>query len=139
MALEDIQKERLKKLKNIQSLGVNPYPSKSNRKHTIEIARKLMGKKVTIAGRLRSFRKMGKIAFADIEDATSKIQLFFAENLLRGEKYEFINNLDLGDFLETSGEVFKTNAGEISIKVADFKLLTKSIRPLPSAWYGLKD
>ncbi len=139
MALEDLQKERLKKLKNIKSLGINPYPSKSNRKHLIEIARKMMGKKVVVVGRIRSFRPHGKITFADLEDQSGKIQLFFAEQQLKGEKYEFLNNLDLGDFLECSGEIFKTNAGEITVKVSDYKLLSKSIRPLPSSWYGLKD
>ncbi|MBI3103958.1 lysine--tRNA ligase [Candidatus Daviesbacteria bacterium] len=139
MALEDLQKERLKKLKNIQRLGINPYPSKSNRKHTISIARKMMGKKVTVAGRIRSLRPHGKITFADIEDATGKIQLFFSQEELTGEKYEFLTNLDLGDFIECSGEIFKTQAGEISVRVSDFKLLTKSLRPLPSSWYGLKD
>lgn len=139
MALQDLQKERLKKLRNIKSLGVNPYPAKSNRKHEISIARKMMGKKVVVAGRLRSLRSMGKITFADLEDATSKIQLFFSQQELTGEKYEFLTNLDLGDFIEASGEVFKTHAGEITVRVLDYKLLTKSIRPLPSAWYGLED
>lgn len=139
MALENLQKERLKKLANIKQLGVNPYPAKSNRKHEISIARKMMGKKVIVAGRLRSFRSMGKIAFADIEDSTGKIQLFFSQSELKGDKYEFLTNFDLGDFIEASGEIFKTNAGEISVRVSDFKLLTKSIRPLPSAWYGMKD
>lgn len=139
MALQDLQKERLKKLKNINSLGINPYPAKSNRKHTIVIARKMMGKKVIVAGRIRSLRPHGKITFADLEDQSSRIQLFFSQQELKGEKYEFLNNLDLGDFIEVSGEIFKTQAGEITVRVLDYKLLSKSIRPLPSAWYGLKD
>ncbi len=139
MPLEDLQKERLKKLKNIQRLGINPYPAKSERKQEIFISRKMMGKKVTVAGRIRSLRPHGKITFVDIEDATGKIQLFFSQSELNGEKYEFLTNFDLGDFIETSGEIFKTQAGEISVRVSDYKLLTKSIRPLPSAWYGLED
>lgn len=139
MALEDLQKERIKKLKNIQRLGINPYPAKSARKQEIFVARKMMGKKVVVAGRIRSLRPHGKITFADIEDASGKIQLFFSQQELSGEKYEFLTNLDIGDFIESSGEVFKTQAGEISIRVSDYKLLTKSIRPLPSSWYGLED
>ncbi len=139
MPLQDLQKERLKKLKNIQKLGINAYPAESNRKHTVAIARKLMGKKVIIAGRVRSLRPHGKITFADIEDASGKIQLFFSQQELPGEKYEFLTNFDLGDFIECEGQIFKTQAGEISVRVSNFKLLTKSIRPLPSAWYGLKD
>ncbi len=139
MALENLQKERLKKLNNIKRLGINPYPAKSHRVHTIQIARKMMGKKVVVAGRLRSLRPHGKITFADIEDATGKIQLFFRQNSLKGEKYDFLSNLNLGDFIESSGEMIKTQAGEITVDVSDLVILTKSLRPLPSAWYGLKD
>ena len=139
MALENLQKERLKKLKNIKNLGINPYPSKSGRKHTISIARKMMGKKVSVAGRIRSLRPHGKITFADLEDASGRMQVFFSQEELNGAKYEFLTNLDIGDFIESSGEVFKTQAGEITVRVSDYKLLAKSIRPLPSAWYGLKD
>ena len=139
MSLDNLQKERVKKLKNIQRLGINPYPAKSNRKHPLEIARKMIGKKVVVSGRIRSLRPHGKITFADIEDASGKIQLFFSEQELPGESYEFLTNFDLGDFIQASGEVFKTQAGEISVRVSDYKLLTKSLRPLPSAWYGLKD
>ena len=66
-------------------------------------------------------------------------QLFFSQSELPGEKYEFLANLDLGDFLQVEGEVFKTQAGEVTIKVASYQILTKSLRPLPSSWYGLKD
>lgn len=139
MPLENLQKERLKKLKNIQRLGINPYPSKSNRKHTSSIARKMMGKKVSIAGRIRSLRPHGKITFADLEDASGKIQLLFRQDSLRGEKYDFLTNLDIGDFIQASGEVIKTQSGEITVSIADFSILSKTLRPLPSAWYGLKD
>ncbi len=139
MALESLQKERIKKLENIKRLGLNPYPAKSNKKHTVSIARKMMGKKVIVAGRVRSLRPHGKITFADLEDSSGKIQLFFSQSELPGEKYEFLTNIDIGDFVETNGEIFKTQAGEITIRVSDFKLLTKSLRPLPSAWYGLED
>jgi len=78
MPLEALQKERLKKLKNIQRLGINPYPAKSVRKQEIFSARKMMGKKVVVAGRIRSLRPNGKITFADLEDVSGKIQLFFS-------------------------------------------------------------
>ncbi|MDD5147063.1 MAG: lysine--tRNA ligase [Candidatus Daviesbacteria bacterium] len=145
MALQDLQKERIKKLKNIQRLGINPYPTyvKASAgkpaRIGIDRARKLMGKKVVVTGRIRSLRPHGKITFADIEDTTGKIQLFFRQDNLKGEKYDFLSNLDLGDFIESSGEVMRTQAGEITVDVFDFKILTKSLRPLPSSWYGLKD
>ncbi len=138
MPLESLQKERLKKLKNIQSLGINPYPSKTVRKETIAVARKMMGKKVFVVGRIRSLRPHGKIAFLDIEDATGKIQLFFREDLLK-DKFEILPNLDLGDFIQVSGEIIKTQSGEITVSASDFTILSKSLRPLPSSWYGLKD
>lgn len=139
MALENLQKERLKKLKNIQKLGINPYPAKSNRKQLISQALKMLGKKVSVAGRLRSIRPHGKITFADLEDVSGRIQLLFRQDSLKGDQYDFLPNLDIGDFLETSGEVIKTQAGETTVSVSRYKLLTKSIRPLPSNWYGLKD
>src|SRR3989338_3972644 len=139
MALDSLQKERIKKLNNIKRLGINPYPAKFDRKNTTLQARKSLGKKVTIAGRIRSLRPHGKITFADIEDASGKIQLLFRQDNLKCEKYDFLSNLDLGDFIECFGEIIKTQAGEITVDVADFSLLTKSLRPLPSSWYGLKD
>ncbi len=134
-----------KKLKNIKALGINPYPSyakaSEGKPSRIEIfhARKMMEKKIRVVGRIRSLRSMGKIAFADIEDATGKIQLLFRQDSLKGDKYGLLPNLDLGDFIEVSGTVIKTESGEITVDVDNFTILTKSLRPLPSSWYGLKD
>lgn len=139
MPLQDLQKVRLEKLENIKKLGVDPYPAKSNRKQTIDESRNMMDRKVVVAGRLRSFRSMGKISFADLEDQSGKIQLFFSQEVLSSEKYDFLSNLDIGDFIDAEGEVFKTNAGEISIRVESYQILSKSIRPIPSEWFGLKD
>ena len=139
MALDSLQKERIKKLNNIKRLGINPYPAKFDRKNTIEEARKKLGRKVTIAGRIRSLRPHGKITFADLEDASGKIQLLFRQDSLKGEEYDLLPNLDIGDFIGVKGEIIKTNAGEITVDVNDFTVLTKSLRPLPSAWYGLED
>ena len=139
MALQNLQKERLKKLNNIRRLGIDPYPARSERKQIISQAIKMMGKKVTVAGRIRSIRPHGKITFMDLEDASGRMQLLFRQDNLKGEQYEFLPNLDIGDFLQVSGEIIKTQAGEITVSVDDFKLLTKSVRPLPSNWYGLKD
>ncbi|MBI2012092.1 lysine--tRNA ligase [Candidatus Daviesbacteria bacterium] len=139
MALENLQKERLKKLKNIKNLGINAYPSLVNRKQTTAQAVKMLGKNVAVAGRIRSLRPHGKITFADLEDESGKIQLFFSLNELPGDKYDILANLDIGDFLSAEGEVFKTQAGEVTVKVKSYSLLTKSLRPLPSKFYGLAD
>lgn len=142
MALEDLQKERIKKLKNLEKLGINPYPSKvdaAKDRLVINIARVKMGKKVSVVGRIRSLRPHGKIAFADLEDATGKIQLLFRQDPLKGEKFDLLPNLDIGDFLSVSGLVVQTQSGEITVDVEDFQILTKTTRPLPSQWYGLDD
>lgn len=145
MSEENLKGERLKKLKNIQRLGIDPYPSfaktcegKAIRINTKE-AKKDLDKQVLVTGRIRSLRPHGKITFADLEDESGRIQLFFAQSELPGEKYDFLANLDLGDFIEASGEVFKTQAGEITVRVSSYQLLAKTLLPLPSSWYGLKD
>lgn len=145
MPLDDLQKERLKKLQNLKDAGINPYPAsiktmagKPARTHINE-AKEMEGKNVAVVGRLKSLRPHGKITFADLEDESGKIQLFFSQSELSGEKYDLLANLDLGDFLQADGEVFKTQAGEITVRVSFYQLLSKSIRPLPSSWYGLKD
>lgn len=137
MALNDIKKDRLNKLDQIKEAGIDPYPAKTERKNTVLEALDSFGKKVTIAGRLRSLRQMGKIMFCDLEDESGKIQLLFSQTTI--VNYDFLNNLDIGDFLQVSGEVIKTQAGAITVSVEDFKLLTKSLLPLPSDFYGLKD
>lgn len=145
MALENLQKIRFKKLKNLQKLGINPYPSSAKApagkpsRITIENARKLSGKKGYVVGRIRSLRPHGKITFADIEDVTGKIQLLFRQDNVVGGKYDLLPNLDIGDFIGVSGEVIRTQAGETTVDVLDFQILTKSIRPVPVDWYGLKD
>lgn len=137
--LENLKKNRLEKLQKIRKLGLNPYPATSKRKQMINEVKKMMGKKVTVAGRLRSFRMHGKIAFADLEDESGKIQLFFTKEFLGSKRYKLIEVLDSGDFVDAEGEVMKTVAGEISIKLSEFRILTKSLRPIPDSWYGLKD
>lgn len=132
MALSDILKDRLVKLDKIKSAGIDPYPASTPDKITIAESTDTFGKKVTVAGRLKSLRPHGKIVFADLEDESGKIQLLFSNS-------ELVPLLDIGDFVWVSGEVIKTQAGQITISVKKSQLLTKSLRPLPSDWYGLKD
>ena len=140
MALDQLKQDRIKKLNNIKNLGVDPYPATldaAQDRIAIGVARDSMDKKVMVAGRIRSLRPHGKIAFADLEDESGKMQLFFQQDTT--QNFDFLPNLDIGDFMQVSGEVFKTQAGEITVRVSSFKLLTKSLLPLPSDWYGLKD
>lgn len=137
--LEDVRKNRLKKAEELRGAGVNPYPSKVNKDFIPALeARQKEGELVNVAGRIWGLRSHGNSTFADLKDETGKIQLFFQKDTLKG-LYSLVKLLDIGDFIWASGKVFKTEAGELTIDVYELQLLTKSIRPLPSSWHGLKD
>lgn len=138
-ALKNLKKVRLQKLEKIKQLRINPYPAKSSKKDSISTALNSQGKKVQTAGRIIGLRPHGGSAFADLSDSTGKIQLFFSKNQLSDVNGQLLSLLDIGDFIEVSGKVEKTKAGEITIFADSLILLAKSIRPLPSAWHGLKD
>lgn len=137
--IDQLRQIRLEKLEKIKQLGIEPYPADCRRQQTIDQARNLMEKKVAVAGRIMARRGHGKIQFWDLQDESGKIQLVFKADELKKEQFNFLELLDLGDFLAVQGKVFKTQAGEISIQAEDFQLLAKSLRPLPSKWFGLKD
>jgi len=137
--LDDLIKVRLGKLEQIKKLGIDPYPARCVRKQTCAEALELIGKEVAVAGRIMAIRGHGGIQFFDLRDESGKIQVVFKADKLKTNDQRLITLLDLGDFIDVQGEVFKTQAGEISVLASDFHLLTKSIRPLPSQWYGLKD
>jgi len=137
--LNDLQKQRLEKLERIKTLYSNAYPQPNlENKQSTSKAREMLDKTVTVAGRIMSKRGQGKIMFSDLHDRTGKIQLFFQEKTL-GETIKETRLLDLGDIISASGTVFKTQAGEITIDVHSFQLLTKNLRPLPEKWHGLTD
>lgn len=140
-SLETLKEVRLQKLHELQKLGINPYPSKitlDGKMVKIQTVRESMGKKVLCAGRIWSIREHGAVAFMDLKDDTGVVQLLFQKKIL-GEDFKTLNLFDMGDFLAVDGTVIKTQAGEITVDATNFQLLTKSIRPLPSTWYGLKD
>jgi len=137
--IENLREIRLKKLEKIRRLGIDPYPARCQRKQTIAQALKMMGKKVAVAGRIMAIRGHGGIQFFDLRDESGKIQLVFKKDQLPATGHKLRALLDIGDFIDAQGKVFKTQAGEISVLVDDFQLLAKSLRPLPAKWYGLKD
>lgn len=137
--IDNLRKIRLEKLKKIRELGIDPYSATCKRKQTIGQARKMMGKKVAVAGRIMAIRGHGGIQFFDLRDESGRIQLVLKKENLSRITYHVSQLLDIGDFIDAQGKVFKTEAGEISVLVSDFHLLTKSIRPLPSKWHGLRD
>ena len=138
--LEEIRNERIGKLKKLVALGIAPYTAQYHKDMSNGVILsdfdKYDGKTVSLTGRLRAMREHGKLAFADLEDQSGKIQL-----LLRASVIDFpdLSLLDVGDFIEAHGTVCKSKTGAISLDVKNLKLLTKSIRPLPDSWEGLKD
>ena len=137
--LEEIRKIRLERVKRLRELGINPYPSRLDKKPTtINEAREKKGKKVSVTGRLFGWRVHGNSIFADLKDEFGSIQLFFQKKNL-GDDFKALKLFDLGDFILVTGKIFKTEAGEITVDVEKYQFLSKSIRPLPSTWYPLKD
>lgn len=145
--LQDYRNERLRKLNELKKLGINPYPADSKRTHTnAEILKDfaaLEGKTVHVVGRIISIRKIGQLTFIVIKDATDQIQLFLKQSeMTDGDTkqselgYNQLNLLDTGDYVEASGPVIKTQTGEKSIGVKHLRLLTKSLRPMPSSRDG---
>lgn len=137
--IDTLKKIRLDKLETLKKQGINPYPATSRRENTIADARESIGKSVAVVGRVRGLRGHGKIMFADLSDASGKIQLVLKSDIVAVEAFSLLHTVDIGDFLSVQGLVDKTEAGEISIFVADFQMISKSLRPLPDEWYGLKD
>ncbi len=147
--LKELRDERLRKLDQLKGLGVNPYPAKTNRtnyiKDIIEDFDKFVDKEVSLVGRIVNIRKFGKLAFVVIKDESSKIQLFMEKSQIEeidvskdSSKLGFdqINLLDSGDFIEANGLIGKTKTGEISLNVKCFRILSKSLRPLPTVHDG---
>jgi lysyl-tRNA synthetase class 2 len=137
--LEDLRETRIEKLKALKKLAINPYPSKIKEK-TVSVngARDSLDKDISVAGRIFAWREHGNSIFSDLVDASGKIQIFFQKKNFE-ENFKTLKLFDIGDFIWVKGKVFRTQEGEITIDVTDFQLLTKSIRPIPSIWHGLRD
>lgn len=137
--IDQLKEIRLKKLKKLQSLGLNPYPPTVLRKETTVEARTKLGQNVSITGRIIGIRGHGKLIFCDLLDFTGKIQIAFKKDILNKESFALLEYLDVGDFLSVQGKVGKTIALEITVFVVDFQIISKSLLPLPDKWHGLKD
>jgi len=140
---EDILQTKLDKLKNVRDFGMEPYPEKNQRsmtnKEMLDEFEEIKGR-ITLVGRVRSFRPMGGSAFAHIEDESAKVQLFLNKNNMSEDLFRlFVKNIELGDFIQVEGELFLTKTNEKSIKVIDWKMLSKNIRPIPTEHFGIKN
>src|SRR3989344_3023206 len=146
---EVLIKEREKKLELLKKAGINPYPysfkTTAEAKYLQEKYSKLKNEEKTkdtfkVAGRIIIIRDIGKIIFIDLQDSSRKIQIVLQENETPKDKIDFIKKfIDIGDYIGITGTIFRTKRGEISILVKDLQLLSKSIKPLPEKWHGLKD
>ncbi len=142
--LDDIIKERRKKLDALRTAGIDPYPARVPRSFEIAYALEhfeelvLAAKNVSFAGRLKSLRDQGKIIFADIADETGKIQVVLKDENLKDIEF-WRSVLDLGDFVSVTGLLFTTKRGEKSVEAMEIRMAGKSLLPLPDNWAGLAD
>lgn len=142
--LNEILRIRREKLEQLKEMGRNPfeilrYDQTHHSKDIKDNFEDMEGKDVSIAGRIMSFRDMGKASFCDIQDRYGRIQSYIKQDELGEEEYKIFKTYDIGDIVGIKGFVFKTRRGEISVHAKQVTLLCKSLQPLPEKWHGLKD
>jgi lysyl-tRNA synthetase class 2 len=143
---DEIRQNRIEKLNKLRKNGVNPYPIEVKRTHEIkkvlEDFASLSSKEeeIILVGRVRTIRTHGALTFIDFEDGTGKIQgLLAIDKMGEGNYQSFLDDFDIGDFIEAHGVLFETKRGEKTIQINDYKMICKSLLPLPEKWHGLKD
>ncbi|HLR79488.1 MAG TPA: lysine--tRNA ligase [Bacillota bacterium] len=149
--LNEHMRVRREKLKQFEEQGLNPFGGKFERTHlakelqekygsyTKQQLEELDGEHITVAGRIMTKRGKGKVGFCHIQDVSGQIQLYVRRDEIGEPVYDIYKKCDIGDIIGVTGVMFKTNVGELSVKVTEFQLLTKSLRPLPEKYHGLKD
>jgi lysyl-tRNA synthetase class 2 len=136
--------DRIEKVERLRAAGIDPYSRGFKPTRSTVAAKELLGDAertdpVSVAGRLMVKRQQGGLVFADLQDGSGRIQLMANRSILGEEEFARFADLDLGDIVGVSGPVFRTKRGEITVEVHSFHLLTKSLRPMPEKWHGLKD
>lgn len=143
--INEIKQARFDKLDKIKELNIDPYPAKCKRTHTSKQALDCFDDlskaetEITLVGRIKGIRMHGGLTFINLEDQTEQIQLFLKKDKLGNEQYKMLKNLDIGDFIEVSGILFKTQKEKKTLNIKKYKILTKSLAPLPEKWHGLVD
>ncbi len=142
--LPAVMRDRREKLERLKAAGVDPYSRGFLPTHSSQAARELLGDAektdpVAVAGRLMVKRQQGGLVFADLQDGRGRIQLMASRNVVGEEAFASFADLDIGDIIGVTGPIFRTRRGEITLEVHSFQLLTKSLRPMPEKWHGLKD
>ena len=136
----ELTKVRFEKEEKLKELGIITHPERFERTHTLKEAMTLPEgtENVSVAGRVMSKRKMGKISFMDLRDIEGRIQLCIKKDEVGEELYKLIHEtLDVGDFIGVTGEIFKTQTGEQTIRVKKYEFLGKALRPLPEKFHGV--
>lgn len=147
--ISDLIEQRIKKLNELRASGIEPYAGNYDAEdHAAalfarykDLTNEELGKgsfTCSIAGRIVALRDFGKAAFAHIQDETGKIQVYFKKDIL-GSSYVHLKKIDIGDIVGIRGTLFRTKTNELTVEVQEFTLLTKSLRPLPEKWHGLRD
>lgn len=141
MELNEIVAQRKAKLDALKTKGITVFGNfLGSRMHIAEAVNGFQeGKKLGLCGRVVAERSHGKVIFLDLRDVTGRIQLYIKENLIGKDKFDLLKCLDVADIIYIQGELFKTHTGEPTVKVEDFTVLTKALKPLPEKWHGLKD
>jgi len=145
----ELIKQRIKKIDELKEMGINPYGAPFP---AADHAADLIGKygstpkealeadsvMCSLAGRIVAYRDFGKAAFAHVQDASGRIQIYLKKDVL-GDRHKLLKKLDIGDIIGVEGKLFRTRTDELTVEVEKFELLAKSVRPLPEKWHGLKD
>jgi len=146
ITINELRKIRLKKMERIRKSGILVYPEITKRTQRIEEALKNFNnlsrskKEIILVGRIRSLREHGGSTFLHLEDGSGKIQAYLKRDRIGEKSYQlFLDNFDIGDFVEVRGILFKTKTKEKTIEVANYKILAKTLLPMPEKWHGLKD
>ncbi|SHN37351.1 lysine--tRNA ligase [Gracilibacillus kekensis] len=148
--LNEHMRVRLDKMQNYREQGIDPFGDKFVRTHLAEeviekydqFSKDELEEKAietTVAGRIMTKRGKGKAGFSHIQDLSGQVQLYVRKDMIGEDAYDLFKSADLGDIVGVTGTVFKTNVGELSVKASEFTMLTKSLRPLPEKFHGLKD
>ncbi|MER3404757.1 MAG: lysine--tRNA ligase [Chloroflexota bacterium] len=148
--MSDLLEVRRQKLQRLRELGIDPYPTRFERTHTSVEARQAFeqqeqagnqgGLAVRVAGRLVSFREMGRSSFGHLQDGAGRIQIYFRLDRLGEASYRIVKELfDVGDHIGVEGPLFRTRTGEITVEARQVWMLAKSLYPLPEKWHGLRD
>jgi len=141
MDLDEIRQQRVQKIKDLSGKGIAAFGRRFAKGRNVgQILQTFKeGEEVSLAGRIIANRLHGKAAFLDLEDWSGKIQIYVKQDLISANSWEIFSLLDIGDIVGVKGELFKTRTGEPTVKAVELTMLSKSLRPLPEKWHGLKD